>query len=82
MPQFGTPQRGEKTKALDLMIAIGTGSKKHGMEEGGNYKEPMDSKADMGEDKTEGETEDSMCKCGEPMVCKGCDMPESECSCD
>lgn len=35
MPQFGMPQKGEKTKALDLMIAIGTGpKKKDDMEEG------------------------------------------------
>jgi hypothetical protein len=31
---FGMPQKGEKTKALDLMIAIGTGPKKKDMEEG------------------------------------------------
>lgn len=80
MPNFGMPQKGEKTKALDLMIAIGTGPKKHDMEEGKGYKEPMSESDDMEEDKSEGE--DAMCKCGEPMVCKGCDMPESECSCD
>ena len=33
MPQFGMPQKGEKTKALDLMIAIGTGPKKKDMED-------------------------------------------------
>lgn len=33
MPQFGMPQKGEKTKALDLMIAIGTGPKKNDMED-------------------------------------------------
>ena len=66
MPQFGMPQKGEKTKALDLMIAIGTGSKN---EEGKGYKEPMSDSADMEEDKAEGE--DATCKCGEPMVCKG-----------
>lgn len=33
MPQFGMPQKGEKTKALDLMIAIGTGPKKDKMDD-------------------------------------------------
>lgn len=74
MPQFGMPQKGEKTKALDLMIAIGTGPKKHDMEKGESYDKP--------EDMEEEKTEDAMCKCGEPMVCKGCDMPESECECE
>ena len=32
MPMFGMPQKGEKTKALDLMIAIGTGPKKDKMD--------------------------------------------------
>lgn len=79
MPQFGMPQKGEKTKALDLMIAIGTGPKKDKME-GKGYKEPMSESDDMEEDETE--DEGAMCKCGEPMVCKGCDMPESECECE
>lgn len=71
--------KADKMKALDLMIVVGKGKGPKG-EEGGSYKEPMDKMADMEEDMAEGE--DAMCKCGEPMVCKGCDMPESECSCE
>lgn len=33
MPNYGMPQKGEKTKALDLMIAIGTGPKKNDMKD-------------------------------------------------
>jgi hypothetical protein len=33
MPHYGMPQKGEKTKALDLMIAIGTGPKKNDMKD-------------------------------------------------
>jgi hypothetical protein len=70
-----------KKKALDLMIMIsGQGPKGSGKEEGGDYKEPSSDSADMEEDMNE--EEDATCKCGEPMVCSGCDKPESECNCD
>ena len=74
------PGKPEKNKALDVMIAIGARKGMGVKEEGGSYKEPTDSSADNAEDTAEGETE-TCSKCDAPMVCKGCDMPESECSC-
>ena len=75
------PNNGDKKKALDVMIAIGT---KRGLgmkEEGGNYKEPSTPEEDMKEDTAEGEM--NTCeKCGKEMVCSGCDKPESECDCE
>lgn len=72
---------GDKKKALDVMIAIGT-KKGLGMkEEGGDYKEPSNPEEDNAEDKSEGETENACEKCGKEMVCSGCDKAESECSC-
>lgn len=74
------PNNGDKKKALDVMIAIGT-KKGLGMkEEGGNYKEPSKPEEDMKEDQSEGEM--NVCEaCGKEMVCSGCDKPESECDC-